>query len=113
MLTLEGEGQKYCDGVSRREFLTLGALTVGGVTLRDVLAAEAQAGVKNPHKAVIMIYLPGGPSHQDTFDLKMDAPSDIRGEFKPIPTNVSGIQITEHLPRMAKMMDKFAVIRSL
>ncbi len=113
MLTLEGFGRKTCDGVSRREFLTLGALTVGGVTLRDVLAAEAQAGIKNSHKAVIMIYLPGGPAHQDTFDLKMDAPSDIRGEFKPIPTNVPGIQITEHLPRMAKMMDKFAVIRSL
>ena len=113
MLTLEGEGQKFCDGVSRREFLTLGALTVGGVTLRDVLAAEAQAGIKGSHKAVIMIYLPGGPAHQDTFDLKMDAPSDIRGEFKPSPTNVPGIQITEHLPRMAKMMDKFAVIRSL
>src|SRR5437870_7226628 len=60
-----------------------------------------------------MVYLPGGPSHQDTFDLKTDAPSEIRGEFKPIKTNVPGIEICEHLPHLAKMMDKLAVIRSL
>src|SRR5207253_3196898 len=64
-------------------------------------------------KAVIMIFLPGGPSHQDIFDLKMDAPREVRGEFKPIPTNVAGIQITEHLPRLARMMDKCTLIRSM
>ncbi len=111
MLTIRGAGGKFCDGLSRRQFLTVGAL--GGLALPQLLAAEAQAGIRNSHKAVILIYLPGGPAHQDTFDLKMDAPSDIRGEFKPIKTNVPGIEICEHLPRLAKMMDKVAVIRSL
>jgi Protein of unknown function (DUF1501) len=111
MLTIRGAGGKFCDGLSRRQFLTVGAL--GGLALPQLLAAEAHAGVRSSHKAVILIYLPGGPGHQDTFDLKMDAPSDIRGEFKPIKTNVSGIEICEHLPRLAKMMDKVAVIRSL
>ncbi|MBB6048657.1 DUF1501 domain-containing protein [Armatimonas rosea] len=111
MLTIRGAGGKFCDGLSRRQFLTVGAL--GGLALPQLLAAEAHAGIRSSHKAVILIYLPGGPSHQDTFDLKMDAPSDIRGEFKPIKTNVPGIEICEHLPRLAKMMDKVAVIRSL
>jgi hypothetical protein len=69
--------------------------------------------VSRSHKAVIMIFLPGGPSHQDIFDLKMDAPSEIRGEFQPIATNVPGIQITEHLPRLAQMMDQCTLIRSM
>jgi hypothetical protein len=113
MLTVLGGRERFCDGVSRRNFLKIGALAMGGITLRDILAAEAEAGVRSSHKAVIMIYLPGGPSHQDTFDLKMDAPSDIRGEFKPIDTKVPGIQVSEHLPKIAGMMDKFAVVRSL
>jgi hypothetical protein len=111
MLTIRGAGGKFCDGLSRRQFLTVGAL--GGLALPQLLAAEAYAGVRSSHKAVILIYLPGGPGHQDTFDLKMDAPSDIRGEFKPIKTNIPGVEICEHLPRLAKMMDKVAVIRSL
>ncbi len=77
-----------------------------GLSLPQLLRAEAQSGTRRSHKAVIMIFLPGGPSHQDMFDLKMDAPSEIRGEFKPIPTNVPGIQISEHLPQLAQMMDK-------
>lgn len=113
MLTIEGGRSRFCDGVSRRGFLRVGTMSVGGITLADLLAAEAQAGIRNSHKAVIIVYLPGGPSHQDTFDLKPDAPAEIRGEFKPINTAVSGIQISEHLPRIAKMMDRFAVIRSL
>lgn len=114
MLTIYGDKQRFCDGVSRREFMRIGGMTVGGLTLVDFLAAEARAANKIPaHKAVIIVYLPGGPPHQDTFDLKMDAPSEIRGEFKPIDTNVPGIQIGELLPKMAKMMDKLAIIRSL
>lgn len=113
MLKIYGDRTRFCDGVSRREFMTIGALAMGGLTLPEILATEAQAGVKNQHKAVIMIYLPGGIAHQDTFDMKMDAPSEMRGEFKPMDTNVSGIQITEKLPRLAKLMDKVAVIRSL
>lgn len=115
MLTIRAGGGSggFCDGISRREFLKIGGLALGGLTLTDMLAAEAQAGIRSSHKAIIMVYLPGGPPHQDMFDLKMDAPSEIRGEFKPIKTNVSGIQICEHLPKIAAMMDKFAIIRSL
>ncbi len=86
---------------------------MGGLTLPQLLRAEAQAGIKRSHKAVIMIFLPGGPSHQDTFDLKPDAPAEFRGEFKPIDTNVPGIQICEHLPKIARLMDKCAVLRTI
>ena len=103
----------FCDGVSRRNFLKIGGLAMGGMSLNDVLRAEAAQKTGKSHKAVIMIFLPGGPSHQDIFDLKPDAPSEIRGEFKPISTNVPGIQITEQMPRLAKMMDKCTIIRSL
>jgi hypothetical protein len=113
MLTIRGGANRFCDGITRREFLKIGGLALGGLTLTDILAAEARAGILSSHKAIIMVYLPGGPAHQDTFDLKMDAPSEIRGEFKPIKTKVPGIEICEHLPKLAAMMDKFAVIRSL
>src|SRR5438874_11417054 len=113
MLTIYGSKQRFCDGISRRNFLKIGALGLGGLTLPQLLQAEAQSGIRRSHKAVIMIFLPGGPSHQDMFDLKMDAPSEIRGEFRPIETNVSGIQICEHLPKVAKLMDKMAIIRSI
>ena len=113
MLTIYGPKQRFCDGISRRNFLKIGALGLGGLTLPQLLQAEAQSGIRRSHKAVIMIFLPGGPSHQDIFDLKMDAPSEIRGEFKPISTAVPGIQICEHLPRLAKMMDQLALIRSM
>jgi hypothetical protein len=114
MLTIyDGQQSRFCDGISRRNFLKIGALGLGGLTLPQLLQAEAQSGIRRSHKAVIMIFLPGGPSHQDMFDLKMDAPSEIRGEFKPISTNVPGLQICEHLPLMAKMMDKMTVIRSI
>lgn len=106
-------GGGFCDGVSRRNFLKIGGLAMGGISLNDVLRAEGAQKTGKSHKAVIMIFLPGGPSHQDIFDLKPDAPSEIRGEFKPISTNVSGIQITEQMPRLAKMMDKCTIIRSL
>ncbi len=119
MLTIQGRASKFCDSVSRRGFLrigglgTLGALGAGGLTLSDLFRAEGATGGRQRQKSVIMVYLPGGPPHQDTFDLKLDAPSEIRGEFKPIATNVAGIQICEHLPRVAAMMDKFALIRSI
>lgn len=114
MLTIAG-GKRggFCDGVTRREFLKIGGLALGGLGLTDILAAEAHAGIRSSHKAIIMVYLPGGPPHQDMFDLKMDAPSEIRGTFKPIKTKVPGIEICEHMPRIAAMMDKFAIIRSL
>ncbi len=114
MLTINGHSNgRFCDGVSRRDFLRIGGLALGGLSLPQILRAESASGVKKSHKAVIMIFLPGGPSHQDIFDLKMDAPREVRGEFKPIGTNVAGIQITEHLPRLAKMMDRCTLIRSM
>src|SRR5437868_3922433 len=113
MLTILGEKQRFCDGVTRRDFLKIGGLALGGLSLNGILAAEAQAGVRSSHKAVIMVYLPGGPPHIDMVDLKPDAPAEIRGPYKPIETNVSGIRISEHMPRLAKMMDKLAIIRSL
>lgn len=113
-------GQKpssQCDGLTRRHFLKIGGLGLGGLSLPQLLRAEQSApvtrGTTLPHKAVIMIYLSGGPSHQDMFDLKMEAPQEIRGTFHPIATNVPGIEICEHMPRLAKMMDKVAIIRSL
>ena len=105
----------FCDGVSRRNFLKIGALGLGGLSLPQLLRAEAQSGTNRPqkHKAVIMIFLPGGPPHQDMFDMKPDAPLEVRGEFKPIPTNVAGIQICELMPQIARRMDKMAIIRSI
>lgn len=103
----------FCDGIARRNFLKIGGLALGGASLPDILRAEARQKIGSSHKAVIMVFLPGGPSHQDILDLKPDAPSEIRGEFKPIPTNVPGLQICEHLPKLAKMMDKCTVIRSM
>jgi hypothetical protein len=114
MLTLHSSnGGKFCDGRTRRDFLKIGGLAMGGLSLPDVLRAESNQGTRKAHKAVIMVFLPGGPPHQDMFDMKMDAPSEIRGEFKPIPTNVNGLQICEHLPILAKMMDKCTLIRSM
>lgn len=113
MLTIPGASSKFCDGLSRRNFLRIGGLALGGLSLPGLLAAEANSKIRRSHKAIIMIYLPGGPPHQDTFDIKVDAPSEIRGEFKPIKTNVPGIQICEHLPLMAGMADKLAFIRSV
>jgi len=113
MLSIFGGTKSLCDGVSRREMLTIGALGMGGLALPDLLRAEAAQGVARSKKAVIMIYLCGAPPHQDMFDLKMDAPAEIRGEFQPIDTNVPGIQICEHMPRLAKIMDKLVPIRSV
>src|SRR5437660_7667614 len=114
MFTLWGERQRFCDGVSRRGFLKIGAFGAG-VTLAEMLRLRALAGDKSatPSKAAIMIYLPGGPSHMDMYDLKPDAPKEFRGEFKPIDTNVPGIQICEHLPLQANMFDKLACVRSV
>lgn len=88
-------------------------MAAGGLSLPQLLALEEQAGTGSSHKAIINIYLPGGPSHLDMFDLKPDAPAEIRGEFRPIGTNVPGMQICELFPRLAKIADKFALIRSI
>lgn len=103
---------RFCDGFSRRTLLRAGALAMGGLSLPQLLQAEAAAGRKS-HKSVIMVFLSGGPPHQDMVDLKPEAPADIRGEFRPIDTCVPGIQICELLPLLAQRMDRLAVIRSL
>ncbi len=113
MLSITGKPLRLCDGLSRREVLTIGALGLGGLTLPQLLRAEAQQGLRQSKKAVIMIYLCGAPPHQDMFDLKMDAPPEIRGEFQPIDTAVPGIRICEHMPRLAAIMDKLVPIRSV
>src|SRR5687768_17458363 len=99
----------FCDGVSRRSFLSIGVMALGGLSMPDLLAAAASsAPAKGPasgglgHKAVIMVYMPGGPPHQDMYDLKPDAPAEVRGEFKPIKTSVPGIEICELLPGLAR-----------
>jgi hypothetical protein len=114
MFTLWGGKQKFCDGLSRRGFLKIGAFG-GGLSLAGLLRARA-AGAQSSTRAArsaIMIYLPGGPSHLDMYDLKPNAPMEYRGEFQPIATNVPGVQICEHFPRQARLFDKLAVIRSV
>ncbi|MBM3836916.1 MAG: DUF1501 domain-containing protein [Verrucomicrobia bacterium] len=116
MLTILGKPdpwQNHCDGISRRHFLKIGGMAMGGLSMSQLFSLQAEAGSGRAHKAVINIYLPGGPPHLDMFDLKPDAPSEYRGEFRPIKTNVPGIEICEHFPRLAQMMDKFALIRSI
>ena len=116
MLTILGQKTKYCDGVSRRSFLKVGGLAsgaFGSVTLADLMRAEAGSPRKNSEKAIINIFLGGGPPHQDMWEIKTEAPSEIRGEFSPISTSVPGIQIGECFPKLAGMMDKLAVIRSV
>ena len=114
MLKILGSGRgRFCDGVSRRDFLRVGALGMGGMALPDLLRAEEGAGVGRSKKAVIMIYMAGAPGHQDLYDLKMDAPREYRGEFVPMKTNVAGIEISELLPGLARNMDKLVPIRSL
>lgn len=113
MLTLPGPAQRYCDGLSRRSFLQVGSLLLGGLSLPDLLRAEQRAGSPRSHKAAIMVYLSGGLAHQDSFDLKPDAPQEARGEFNPIDTNVPGIQICELLPHLAQVADKYTLLRSI
>ena len=99
--------------LSRRGFLTIGSLGLGGLTLPQILRADQASGTRSSHKSVILIYLVGGPPHQDMFDLKPDAPKEIAGPWRPIATNVTGIQIGEAFPMLAKRMDQVVLVRSL
>lgn len=121
MLTMLGSPRRACDGLTRRETLQAGALgLLGGFGLPDLLQAqENRAGSGNHRrptgraKSVILLYLLGGAATQDMIDLKPNAPSEVRGEFNPIATNVPGIRIGEHLPKMSRWMHKIALVRSL
>src|SRR5678810_224925 len=114
MLTIFGRGSsnKFCDRLARRDFIKIGGMALGGLALSDVLQIEAAQGSRS-HKAIINVFLPGGPPHIDMWDLKPDAPAEIRGEYSPIKTNVPGVEICELFPKLAKMADRFAIIRSL
>jgi hypothetical protein len=114
MLTIWGAQRRFCDGIQRRDFLRIGAFGAG-LTLAEMLRLQSVAGTKpaTSNKAAIMIYLPGGPSHMDMYDLKPEAPKEFRGQFQPIATNVSGVQICELFPLQARMWDKLACIRSI
>ncbi len=115
MLTIWGGPQRLCSGVTRRSFLKIGGLGfgAGGLSLANILRAQAANKVTHSHKGIINIFLGGGPPHQDMWEIKTEAPSEIRGEFKPIATNVPGIQICEVFPKLAQQMDKSVVIRSV
>jgi hypothetical protein len=113
MLNITGSGFELCDGLSRRSFLKIGGLAMGGLSLPQLLRAESENGVGSSHKSVIMVFLTGGPPHQDMVDLKPEAPVEYRGEFSPIRTNVDGIDFCEHLPLLAQRADRLAVIRTL
>ncbi len=101
MLTLLGPtpARRHCDGLSRRSFVRIGAMGLGGLSLAQLLALESAAAEssgaapKKRHKSLIMVFLCGGPPHQDMYDIKVDAPAEIRGEFDPIPTAVPGIEV--------------------
>ena len=104
---------EFCDGLRRRDFLHAGALAGLGLGLSDFLAMKAQGAVVDKDVNCIMLFLVGGPSQLDTWDMKPDAPSEIRGPYKPIKTNVPGIEVSENFPRMAKHADKYAILRSV
>ena len=113
MLTILGQRQRFCDQVSRRDFLRIGGLAMGGLTLPKLLQAEQAAGGRATGKSIINVYLPGGPTHMDTFDMKPTAAKEFRGELMPVATNVPGMEICELMPKLARMGDKFSVVRSI
>ena len=115
MLHLCGPGTRLCDGVTRREFLRIGGLGVAGLTLPALLRARAEAAPATHGKAksVIQLFMWGGPSQLETFDLKPHAPDGIRGDFRPIDTRTPGIRICEHLPRLADATERYAILRSV
>src|SRR5262245_17568389 len=125
MISIPGKSGATCDGFSRREFLRVGGAGLVGLSLADILRLQAQQapGVgpapgqpKNgwgSAKQVLLIYLQGGPSHIDIWDPKPDAPSNVRGDFKPIKTKVPGIHISEVMPKLAQQLDKATLIRSM
>ncbi|MBW3542546.1 MAG: DUF1501 domain-containing protein [Planctomycetes bacterium] len=113
MLSFFGNSPRFCDGLSRRSFLKIGSLGLGALTLPNLLRAEAASGGQATGKSLINIYLPGGPTHMDTFDLKPEAPKEYAGEFKPIPTSAPGLDICELMPELATVGQKFSVVRSI
>ncbi len=116
MFSIKSKNVPCCDGLTRRDLLTIGGLGTAGLLLPDLLRAQEQSGTQKPigaAKRCIFLFMTGGPPQMDTFDLKPDAPVEYRGEFKPIKTNVPGIEISEQFPMLAKLADKYAILRSV
>src|SRR5579859_5615198 len=117
MFSLGNANVRSCEGITRREWLRAGGLSALGLTLPELLRARAQAGPDRGSfgraKACIVVFLFGAPAHQDIWDLKPAAPSDVRGEFRPIATTVPGIQLGEHVPRIAGLAHRLALVRSV
>src|SRR3954468_4368148 len=118
MFSITGRPERACDGSTRREMLRVGGLGALGLAWPELLGLRRAAAESDPRgfgraRSCVLVYLFGGPSQLDTFDMKPDAPAQFRGEFRPIPTNVPGIDICEHLPRLARQADKFCLIRGM
>src|SRR5436305_6066016 len=114
MLRITGSPRRLCDGITRRDFLHAGALGAAGLSLPGLLQARAASKPRaGKAKSCILLFMDGGPPQMDTFDLKPEAPPEVRGEFKPIATSVPGIQVCDQLPLVAKHADKLAVVRSV
>src|SRR5688572_23359216 len=122
MIRILGSPKRLCNGVTRRDWLSAGALSVLGLSLSDVLRVQqaqaaatddAPAGSFGKAKNVILLYLFGGPSQLETFDFKPDAPAEVRGTFQPIASTLPGCDVCEFLPRVAQVMDRVTVVRSL
>ena len=114
VLTILGDRtSRFCDGVSRRSFLRIGSLGLGGVAVPSSLNADAATAHSSDSRSVVMVYLPGGPTQYETFDPKPGTPPEIRGSFGPISTNLPGVQFCELLPSLSGMADRFSVVRTL
>src|SRR5437867_1781186 len=113
MLRFEGNRDvHFCDGLTRRDFLKAGSLSMG-LSLAELARLEAATATRGHETSCIQLFLVGGPSHIDTWDPKPNAPENIRGPFRPIATNVPGIQLSENFPLMARRADRFSIIRSV
>src|SRR5947209_16911398 len=118
MITIPGSPSRWCDGVSRRDFLQIGGLGAMGLALPDLFRARAQASAPPARgtgraKACVLLFMGGGPPQMDTFDLKPDAPAEVRGQFPPIATSVPGTQISSLLPALARQAHRYTIIRSV
>ena len=114
MLEIRGRATRLCDGVGRRSFLKVGALGIGGLALPELLRVRAgQAAEARRDTAVILFWMAGGPSHIDTYDMKPDAPAEVRGPFRPVATKTPGLSVCELLPRHLAVADRLAIVRSV
>src|SRR5438270_3678940 len=115
MLSILGRGARLCDGITRREALRVGGLSLfAGMSLPRLLQASSASPLRRGKaRSVVLFNLLGGPSHMDMFDMKPDAPVEIRGEFRPIATSLTGLRICEHLPNTARLMHKACLIRTM